>query len=293
MKNYLLHNSLSKNFKQYLIFIIFISFTIFQGCHKPTYYNPTQPLVQSTTDDIRLTATSVTLSDAIPISINFLQNKNHNQNISIKNAVTIEHNGKPYFHIINATQGFVILSSDSMYAPILAYDSINNFSYAPEDLNPGIRMWMNNEAYQLDWIRSEKTALNDSIGKVNKTLWNAIIQINKLPSSNPHPEAINVTGNAHPNVLPPVLISSVPYGFLQNIVVGPLCATHWDQNPPFNQYCPTFSGSPAPTGCVPTAMSQVMYFWKYPTNNSSYSWPPCLYLILHFCRHPLFPEWQP
>ncbi|MBI5538481.1 MAG: C10 family peptidase [Bacteroidia bacterium] len=43
--------------------------------------------------------------------------------------------------------------------------------------------------------------------------------------------------------------------------VNPLCATTWDQSSPYNNLCP--SGSV--TGCVATAMAQIMKYWNYPT----------------------------
>ena len=43
-------------------------------------------------------------------------------------------------------------------------------------------------------------------------------------------------------------------------VVGPLVQTRWNQSDPYNLLCP--SGSV--TGCVATAMAQVMKYWNYP-----------------------------
>ncbi|MBQ3673473.1 MAG: InlB B-repeat-containing protein [Paludibacteraceae bacterium] len=43
-------------------------------------------------------------------------------------------------------------------------------------------------------------------------------------------------------------------------VVGPLMTTQWDQGSPFNNLCP----SNRYTGCVATAMSQVMNYWEWP-----------------------------
>lgn len=42
------------------------------------------------------------------------------------------------------------------------------------------------------------------------------------------------------------------------------CKTEWDQGDPYNFYAPEFKGSHAPTGCVATAMSQIMKFFTYP-----------------------------
>ena len=39
---------------------------------------------------------------------------------------------------------------------------------------------------------------------------------------------------------------------------------HWGQDEPFNWLCPTVRGVRCVTGCVSTAMSQVMYHYKYP-----------------------------
>ena len=44
------------------------------------------------------------------------------------------------------------------------------------------------------------------------------------------------------------------------LVVTPLCTTTWDQSPYYNNLCP--GGSV--TGCVATAMAQVMKYWNYP-----------------------------
>lgn len=57
--------------------------------------------------------------------------------------------------------------------------------------------------------------------------------------------------------------------------VDPLLRTQWNQNAPYNDSCPILeSGSHAATGCVATAMAQVMYYWQYPL--SAYSWEDML-----------------
>ena len=47
-------------------------------------------------------------------------------------------------------------------------------------------------------------------------------------------------------------------------VVAPLIQTHWNQRDPYNQLCFTSSGAQAVTGCVATALAQVMYYHKWP-----------------------------
>lgn len=52
-------------------------------------------------------------------------------------------------------------------------------------------------------------------------------------------------------------------------VVAPLIQTHWNQGDPYNQQCFTTSGEQAVTGCVATALAQVMYYHKWPQGSTS------------------------
>ncbi|MCM1484569.1 MAG: C10 family peptidase [Muribaculaceae bacterium] len=57
--------------------------------------------------------------------------------------------------------------------------------------------------------------------------------------------------------------------------VAPLVSTRWNQDAPYNNLCPTISGKATYTGCVATAMSQVMNFHKWPltgTGSNTYEW---------------------
>ena len=44
----------------------------------------------------------------------------------------------------------------------------------------------------------------------------------------------------------------------------PLLTCSWGQNPPYRDRCPEVNGKNCPTGCVATAMAQVMYYWRFP-----------------------------
>lgn len=57
-------------------------------------------------------------------------------------------------------------------------------------------------------------------------------------------------------------------------VVAPMCSTTWDQSSPYNLQCPTNTY----TGCVATAMAQIMKKWNYPTTgNGSHSYTHATY----------------
>ena len=49
-----------------------------------------------------------------------------------------------------------------------------------------------------------------------------------------------------------------------SVVVSPLLSCTWNQRAPFYNQCPTSGTQHCLTGCVATAMAQVMYYWKYP-----------------------------
>lgn len=64
---------------------------------------------------------------------------------------------------------------------------------------------------------------------------------------------------AHPamRLVPPVSSDN-------ETVVAPLLACQWNQTRPYNLQCPLVNGSRCVTGCVATAMAQVMYYWRFP-----------------------------
>ena len=57
-----------------------------------------------------------------------------------------------------------------------------------------------------------------------------------------------------------VLDGGLPLQSAEEEEVGPLLTTQWFQKSPYNQLCPGHTM----TGCVATAMAQVMKYWNYP-----------------------------
>ena len=69
----------------------------------------------------------------------------------------------------------------------------------------------------------------------------------------------------HPKTLPFRAGSS-------NSAIAPLLTCHWGQTSPYNSKLMTdpVTGETCVTGCVATAMAQVMYYWKYPAKTKAY-----------------------
>lgn len=62
----------------------------------------------------------------------------------------------------------------------------------------------------------------------------------------------------------------------QRDAIAPLCKTQWNQNAPYNDLTPMLSGQHCMTGCVATAMAQVMKTFEWPAEHgegfTSYTW---------------------
>lgn len=66
----------------------------------------------------------------------------------------------------------------------------------------------------------------------------------------------------------PASASASPKAASDREAVAPMLKTHWDQGAPYNNQCPIYQTQRTYTGCVATAMAQVMNYWKYPEKGS-------------------------
>ncbi len=56
------------------------------------------------------------------------------------------------------------------------------------------------------------------------------------------------------------------------VVVQALIRTRWNQGSPYNNLCPMLDGKRCITGCVATAMAQVMNYWRWPRHGYGSVW---------------------
>lgn len=132
-----------------------------------------------------------------------------------------------YYVIENGTnKGYTIVSADDRLPEIVGYAKQGNYT---EDTLP--------EAY-VEFI----TAYQKFVEEVK--------------AGNPH--ALRTAAEAK------ALRESASY--TQPTVAPLLGNIQWNQDDPYNRMCPEYaSGQKAVTGCVATAMAQVMGYWKYPS----------------------------
>lgn len=156
-------------------------------------------------------------------------------------------NGQAVYYVfdINATDGFVIVSAEDAGYPIIG--SSNSGQYVIPVNNDNIGFWMNTRKSEIIAMRTANIQASADV----RDEWNAYIN--------------NTTRNTHQ---PQSSVS--PLLGMDNSAN----AIRWSQSPFYNALCPQGSV----TGCVATAMGQIMRYWKYPSTGTSnwcyYDQPP-------------------
>ena len=143
----------------------------------------------------------------------------------LKKAASAEEN--QYYVYENANgEGWVMVAANDIAHPILAYSTTGQFRTDNQPMN--LKVWLGGYDRQIKRAAADGVEASESI----KQEWE------KLRQS-------------------PIVKTATP-------VVSPLIKTGWDQDAPFWNFCPTKSGSQCYTGCVATAMAQVMNYWQWP-----------------------------
>ena len=126
--------------------------------------------------------------------------------------------------INNADGGWVLVSADDCVRPILAYSPDGEFSI--ENIAPAAKELISDYSEQI--TNAQNVGFHGSIDEEWKQLKNGKVR-SKLAKN-----------------------------------VEPLIKTKWDQSPGYNDFCPEIDGEKTVTGCVATAMAQVMNYWQWP-----------------------------
>lgn len=153
------------------------------------------------------------------------------------------------FYVFNYNEGgFSIISADDRINPVLAYCDEGNFSTNIDEVPEPVQSWMEEEKEMSQMVKVENL---EQIPEIKLDWDNAL---NKLPPVNdPSDWCVNT--------------------FYQK---GPLLTTAWGQWSSYNNLVNSGNCTPnwynagkAPTGCVATAMAQIMKYWHKP---NSYNW---------------------
>ena len=136
------------------------------------------------------------------------------------------------FYVFDFGEQFVMVSADTRVLPVLAYSTETGFS--GDDVPKNLGWFLNQYTQQIEYAIQH---LTDAECEANVSAWNQWLS-DELPMTAPA------------------------------AVVSPLVQTTWDQPYPYNALCPNDANGPGGhvyTGCVATAMAQLMRYWQYPT----------------------------
>lgn len=144
-----------------------------------------------------------------------------------------------YYVLSASAHGFVIVAGDDKLAPILGYSDETEFD--PARLPPNVAKWLEGYKTQIRHVLATPAPIAQGIAA----------QWNGLRAGPLAKRAARSAGN-----------------------VNPLVQTKWNQTEFYNQYSPQLT----PTGCVATAMAQIMKFWSYPAQGAGF----------HSYNHPVY-----
>ena len=154
-----------------------------------------------------------------------------------------------YVFNLNDNQGWVLVADDDRCTPILGYSKSGEFM--TENLPANIEDWLTGISSEIQYIID-----NDVVADESTTLqWKE-------------------------------LYAGVSTEFINRgeKVVNPLVQTRWNQAPYYNDLCPYDNqyGERTVTGCVATAMAQVLKYWNHPAVGSgSHSYSTSSYGTLY------------
>lgn len=141
-------------------------------------------------------------------------------------------------YIFNAEQGFVVMAADDCVKPILGYSLTGRF--VTKDMPENISSWLQGYNEEIQYAIES----NIKSTPIVKQAWTD-------------------------------LIDGSPRASKADPIVSPLIETRWNQGSPYNNLCPLKGSSRTLTGCVATAMAQIMNYWEYPATgigSHSYVW---------------------
>ena len=160
----------------------------------------------------------------------------------LKKAATTSEN--QYYVYENANgEGWVMVAANDVVSPILAYSNTGTFRTDNQPVN--VRTWLGKYDKFITKIEADGAAQDEEVAAE----WSALKK-----------GVRKAKGDA---------------------IVGPLVKTTWDQDDPYWTLTPNGSGSigKAYTGCVATAMAQVMNYWQWPKQGTgSHTYQPIMQL---------------
>lgn len=171
-------------------------------------------------------------------------------------------NGSPSLYFVNfIPKGYVIISGTKKESPVLGYSE--NSTFKLDSVPIAIAFWIADRMDKIQIVRNiEDYQIPDNI-ELEWTYQNKPPDV-LHPDDVYDPDTPGDSGNSDGSNG-----AEGVDGGIELIQKGPLLATTWGQWWGYNSLLDRIDGSLPPTGCVATAMAQVMKYHQYPSN---YNW---------------------
>ena len=191
----------------------------------------------------QLIASPVGVEQARQLGLKYVQSHSAKQVADLTLAYTeMTESGNPAVYVFNFDGGSVFVSADDVARPILGFTD-DNFDLA--NVPDGLAYYLRFYARQIAFAQE-----NNFEPEREVALEWAHVAIDGFENDNR-----STRGD-----------------------IAPLITTNWNQDSPYNAYCPTGQGGPgghAYAGCVATAMSMVMKKWDWPDHGQgTHSYTP-------------------
>ena len=148
-------------------------------------------------------------------------------------------NGFYYIFNINQKEGFIIVSGEEATQPILGYSFNNGFRW--DMLADNTQSWLDNYKQQIQKIIQYKTSIPPKA--------NSIVRLYEKQA---------LSSATH------LLLQQYPNSTNYAEYIAPLIKTQWGQQMPYNNLCPLDKNKRSATGCIATAIAQIMKFHEWP-----------------------------
>ena len=197
---------------------------------------------------LRLSANPVSVQTATTVAKNFWKSNPLTTDLAgdLRYTHLADSNGFTTFYIFEKSDGdgFVIVAADDRVQPILGY-SVNGKLDQRMPVNAKSFL-QGYEDFILGCVRAQVAATPDI-----KAEWTRLS---------------DTVSTFVPYTMEKAGFAPIPKLQARAVGIGPLLTTTWNQSPLYNTYCPydTAHSQLTVTGCVATAMAQVMKYWNYP-----------------------------
>ena len=174
----------------------------------------------------------VNKEDAHKLALNFYSERSgiNISDLNFGDEFTISNGLYPVCYIFNINEGFIIISADNAAFPVPGYSFETN--YTGENFPPAFDVWLKSYEDQIIFAIENKLLASINI----QTVWNKYLTENFIPAKD-------------------------------FISIEPLLSTTWSQGCYYNTMFPEDTLAPCGhlyTGCVATAMGQIMKYHNYP-----------------------------